>query len=173
MHHLAEYAARLSDHDLRDYYWLSRDRVTGLSAGVGLMPARLRKTLGLLLAGEPQANKELLTQLTDLDTDEQDVLLHELEQRLTRAPADAQVMKAWEAVMPCIDSAPGRLTRVLEGVSAKSISSVTPMKLAAVVQNHPALAKRGTVLLDNWETQGSSKTKKAASMALKQLRKGK
>ncbi len=162
---------KLSDYDLRDYYWLSRDRVAGLSAGVGLMPTHLRKTLGLLLAGEPQANKELLTQLTDLDGNEQDMLLHELDQRLTRAPADTQVMKAWEAVVPCIDSAAGRLMRGLEGVSAKSISPVTPMKLATVVQNHPTLAKQGTALLESWATQGSSKTKEAASMALKQLRK--
>ena len=163
---------KLSEHDLRDYYWLSRDRVAGLTSGVGLMSAHLRKSLGLLLTGEPQANKELLQQLHDLDADDQETLLSELEERFLRSPADNEVIKAWEVVTSCIDSGAERLVRLLENVNAKSITAVLPMKLAVVAQSHSVLLARAQSLLQTWSADGTTKTKRSAGVALRQLQKG-
>lgn len=163
---------KLSEHDLRDYYWLSRDRVAGLAAGVGLMSAHLRQSLGLLLTGEPQANKELLRQIRDLDADDQDALCGELEQRFARDPGDDQVIKAWEVVASCVDSGPERFICLLEGTNAKTVKPVLALKVVVVAQNHPALVGRVKSLLNGWVSSGTARMKKAVVIAFKQLEKG-
>lgn len=77
---------QLKDVDLRDYFWVARDRLESTFAGVAMIPPAVRVVLDGLMSGvAPKRNAAMNTAKT-LSPDERAILVQALDQRVTRQP---------------------------------------------------------------------------------------
>jgi hypothetical protein len=80
----------LRDVDLRDYFWVARDRLESTFSGIAMVPPLVRTVLeGLVSGSTPKRNAAMKTAPT-LAADERAILLTALDQRLRRQPEDQE-----------------------------------------------------------------------------------
>ena len=100
----------LSGVDLRSYFWITRDRVEGISSGVSAIPGHMRQILVSLMELEADGlfPAEIKLQIQALSTDDQNILLDELERNLQRTEENGGVIWIWDLLVPVIPSAAER-----------------------------------------------------------------
>lgn len=78
----------LTDVDLRDYFWVARDRLQSTFSGISMVPPAVRATLDDLFSdARPKRHGAVQTAQT-LSEDERSSLLDLIDQRVTRQPDD-------------------------------------------------------------------------------------
>ena len=78
----------LKEVDLRDYFWIARDRLESTFSGIAMVPPAVRAVLeGLISGSAPKRNAAMQT-APKLTADELAILLTTLDQRITRQPDD-------------------------------------------------------------------------------------
>lgn len=78
----------LHDVDLRDYFWVARDRLESTFSGIAMVPPIVRAVLeGLVSGSTPKRNAAMKTAVS-LSADERAVLLTTIDQRLMRQPEE-------------------------------------------------------------------------------------
>jgi hypothetical protein len=78
----------LKDVDLRDYFWVARDRLESTFSGIAMVPPVVRTVLeGLISGSAPKRNAAMKT-APNLTADELAILLNTLDQRIARQPED-------------------------------------------------------------------------------------
>jgi hypothetical protein len=78
----------LKDVDLRDYFWVARDRLESTFTGVAMIPPSVRAVLDGLTSGLAPKRNAAMTSATTLNTDERVILVQALDQRITRQPEE-------------------------------------------------------------------------------------
>ena len=129
----------LSEVDLRDYFWISRDRLQSTFSDISMVSPIVRRILEDLIAGSQGRLKTAVKEVVDLHEDERISLLTQLEKHIPRHPKQQQGYKALiELIERDIDGAPETLARVLDKCPANSIPPAIGINLSML-----AKSKRG------------------------------
>lgn len=79
-------APSLSEVDLRDYFWVARDRLESTFTGLSLIPPVVRSTLDSLVSGVPAKRNPAVIAAKSLGDEERSCLLTLIEQLVARQP---------------------------------------------------------------------------------------
>ena len=164
----------LTGHDLRDYFWVTRDRVTGILAGVSTLPLHLRRLLAALLETEDAVVlPETQMQIGKLPPDELNILFQELANLLQRDPGQTHLINTWFELTSAIPAAYNELIHTLEQLPASSLDGSITMKFVHMMQVRPDVQERTEKLLRQWwEREPNTRVGRAAGEALKDFQKG-
>jgi predicted KAP-like P-loop ATPase len=130
-------APALADADLRDYMWVTRDRLGSTMSGTTMLPPAVKNALKLLFSdlGDRQGRGEI----PKLQLGERDILAHQLVSRIQRAP---QEMKGFQALISLVETDPHRAD-----IFKALIDQIPPRDLPpALAVNIRTLAKQTTPL---------------------------
>ena len=126
----------LSNVDLRDYFWISRDRLQSTFSGISMVSPFVRRILEDLISGNQGKLKIAVKEVVDLQDDERTSLLTQLEKHIPRHPNRPPGYKALIALIEeKIDGAPETLVRVLDKCPAKSIPPAIGVTLQMLARN--------------------------------------
>ena len=126
----------LSEVDLRDYFWISRDRLQSTFSGISMVPPIVRRILEDLISGNQGKLKIAVKEVVDLQGDERISLLTQLEKHVPRHPNQSPGYNALIALIEeNIDGAPETLVRVLDKCPAKSIPPAIGVRLGTLAKN--------------------------------------
>ncbi|MBZ0285248.1 MAG: KAP family NTPase [Anaerolineae bacterium] len=142
----------LAKEDLRDYFWLTRDRISGLLAGVSLVSPIIRTLIADLVGREGIAIKAFTDQVRGLQGEEQSILFSELGNVLRRDPNAGHLLGNWMELSNGFPEAATRLVSSLDQIPVASIPTITPLKLALVHKNVPDTREAITKLFAKWKT---------------------
>jgi hypothetical protein len=146
----------LAGSDLRDYFWLTRDQITGILAGVSLIPPHIAKLLSSILDSEPGMLREAKRQASQLEPDEQEILLRELARDLRREPQQIGTrIGIWTDLADVVPMAPKWLVATLNDLPASSLSWEVPMLLVSLTQQCLAVQDSVKGLLDRWAKENT------------------
>ena len=77
---------RLKDVDLRDYFWIARDRLESTFSGLSMVPPIVRTILDGLLSANVPKRQNALKMAAEIREEERHALLTLIEQQITRQP---------------------------------------------------------------------------------------
>ena len=115
----------LSDVDLRDYFWISRDRLQSTFSGISMVSPIVRRIFEDLISGNSGKRNAAIKGITDLNEDERSSLLTQLEEHVHRHPDQKQGYDALRILIESnnIEGAIEALVRVLGRCPPRSIHS--------------------------------------------------
>ena len=126
----------LSNFDLRDYFWLVRDRLGSTLGNLSLVSLHVRRLFALLLgAGHRIAAKEAAV----LDQAELEKLQELLGQQMMRQPNEKKVYDAFHALMEAGCKTEAMYASLLKKVPITSIPPAIGPALAAIMKAKPNL----------------------------------
>jgi hypothetical protein len=158
--------------DLRDYFWLARDRTGSTLSGVTLIPPNVQLALRKLLSeivGESTLGVKLGAALP---THEQLALLELLKQEAERHPDRKTAASALHKLG--IQKTPGAAAKLIEvarSVSTESLLPFIPQNIAELAQHEPSLRAAATGVLNEIAVHAKTTAGKAAVKALESLQK--
>ena len=79
---------QLTSVDLRDYFWIARDRLASTFSGLSMVPPIVRKVLDDLLSGNTAKRNPALRSATNFREDERTALFNLIEQHISRQPGE-------------------------------------------------------------------------------------
>lgn len=162
----------LADQDLRDYFWITRDRIIGILAGVSTVPLHLRRLLSDLLETEGGVIlPETQSQIGELVADEQSILLQELANLLQRELGQSNLINTWVELANIIPVASHKLVSTLEQLPPPALDGSISMKLAHMGQMCPDVSEKTIALLRKWKRERHTRVGRSAEEALKDLMK--
>jgi hypothetical protein len=161
----------LAGEDLRNYFWITRDRVTGILSGVSTVPRHMRQIIVDLVEmnADSPFPEALQTQIRQLTPDEQNILLDELEEKTRRAEDKRDLIWIWISLSAIAPKAMPRLFDFLERVPARNLPRPLPMKIATIGQEKPEFKTKTIENLQKWSQDSRSAFGRAAEEALRQL----
>lgn len=128
----------LSKVDLRDYFWISRDRLQSTFSGISMVSPIVRRILEGLISDNPGKRNIAVDATVDLNEDERSSLLTQLEEQATRHPDQRSSYEPLRLLSEKgISGALETLIRVLEKVPAKSIPPVVGVSLNMFIRTQP------------------------------------
>lgn len=115
-------APLLSEVDLRDYFWISRDRLQSTFSGISMVPPIVRRILEGLISDNSGKRNAAIRNIVDLNEDEKSSLLTQLEEHVYRHSDQKQGFDALRILIEKgIDGVPETLARVLDRCPVESI----------------------------------------------------
>lgn len=130
----------LSDVDLRDYFWLSRDRLESTLSDVSMVSPLVRRVLEALVSGNSGKRNTAVKEATQLHEDEKSSLLSHLEEHVHRHPDQKAGYDSLLALIEeNIDGAAKTLASVLETCPAQSIPPALAFPFLHIVKQKPEL----------------------------------
>jgi len=161
---------QLATTDLRDYFWITRDRITDILSGVSGISLHIRRLLSdVLQTDDGILLSETKSQIAQLTTDDQSVFLEELTASLRRNPVQSALISAWVSLVPTMPLTGQKLLATLEQIPVQSVDPNTPFAIALMAKTHSELRDRTVKLLQEWQKQERTMPGRAASEALKSL----
>ena len=162
----------LSGADLRDYFWLARDRTGSTLTGVTMAPPNVQLMLRKLLsdnAGESAQGLKLAPALPPLELSMLlDLLKQEAERHPHRlAPAGALHKLAIKSVA----GAGAKLIEMARSIPATALLPSVQQNVAEIGQNEPQLRSSAIAVLKEIAAQENTKAGKAAGKALESIQK--
>jgi hypothetical protein len=130
----------LSSIDLRDYFWVARDRLESSFVGLAMVPPIVRRLLEDLLSGAaPKRNSAMATAKT-ISEDERASLLDLIEQRITRQLDDKSGFDALRSLIEAgVDGAADRFAGILLHNPLDKVSPAVGMDLVNLRNAKPEL----------------------------------
>jgi predicted KAP-like P-loop ATPase len=105
---------QLKDVDLRDYFWVARDRLESTFTGVAMIPPAVRKVLDGLMSGMAPKRNAAMATAKALSADERAILVQTLDQRIIRPPDESGGYEALRYLIEAgIAEAVGTLVEIL------------------------------------------------------------
>ena len=162
----------LAKQDLRNYFWITRDRITGILSGVAAIPLHLRKLLeDLLDTGDSNILTETKSQIGALSHDEKPILFDELIAYVRRDPGNQNAIGVLIRVAHILPEFIPKLIGVLSEIASVSLNRTTPIWLVQLAQAVPSHQATVTELLDKW-AKDNTPLGLAATDALEDLKGG-
>ena len=126
----------LSEMDLRDYFWISRDRLQSTFSGISMVSPIVRRTFEDLISGNSGKRNAAIKGIDDLNEDERSSLLTQLEEHVYRHPDQKHGYDALRILIESnnIEGAIEALVRVLDRCSPKSIHASVAFTLKALAE---------------------------------------
>lgn len=159
----------LSDVDLRDYFWLARDRTSSTLAGVNMVSPLVRRLYTSITEGNDGEQEVAAKEAQSLEDSDREALLGLLQQHLSRHPSE---LTGYNALLKLADAKVSGAARLLldtvKNGSADSIPAGIAMKLKFLGQGDGTLKEEITRLLtDHVEASPQTAFGRAAKTALK------
>ncbi|HEY3382624.1 MAG TPA: P-loop NTPase fold protein [Vicinamibacterales bacterium] len=125
--------------DLRDYFWVSRDRLESTFSGITMVPPIVRAVIGDFATGlAPKRNQAVATAKT-LGADERAVMYQLLEREIAVRPADLKSYEPLRALTEAdVDGAAATLARVLTNTPAPEMPGTLGLWTVTLLKNKPA-----------------------------------
>jgi len=162
----------LAKQDLRNYFWITRDRITGILSGVAAIPLHLRKLLeDLLDTGDSNILNETRSQIMTLSHDEKLILIDELIAYVRRDPGSQNAVGVLTRVAQILPEFIPKLITVFSEIAPVSLNRITPVWLVRLAQTAPSHQAAITRLLDKWANDDTA-LGIAAKEALEDLKGG-
>jgi len=162
----------LSGIDLRDYFWLARDRTGSTLSGVMMIPPNVREALRKLLSDNAGENAIGMKLALGLGPQELPVLLDLLKQEAEQHPDRVRAVSALHSLgIKKVTGASAKLLEVARTVPAGSLQASVPQKIAELAQHEPQLRAASLEVLTQVAAYEQTKAGKSASRALDTLRK--
>lgn len=159
----------LQDIDLRDYFWIARDRLTSSISGVSMVSPFVR-TLFTGLISDVSGDRNIAAgEAKGLESDEMASLLRLLGEQLQRRPSepgglDGLVALADEGVEAALDT----LLDALDSIPAENVPADVAFTLSRLSNTSERIRPRGVTILKRWETT-STAVGRAAKDAIKDV----
>ena len=126
----------LSKVDLRDYFWISRDRLQSTFSGISMVSPIVRRILEGLISDNSGKRNTAVKEAVAMNADERSALLILLEDHVNRYPNQKQGYDALQALIEKdIEGAAETLVRVLSKCPVKSIPPVVAFILITLVDS--------------------------------------
>jgi predicted KAP-like P-loop ATPase len=163
----------LSGADLRDYFWLARDRTGSTLAGVTMVPPNVQVALQKLLndtnAGEVALGLKLGP---GLPAPELALLLDLLKQNAECHPDRLSAVSALHKLaIQKVTGAGAKLIETARSIPPDSLKASVPQNIAEIGQTEPQLRDSAMAALKEIAAQNTTKAGKAASKALESMHK--
>jgi predicted KAP-like P-loop ATPase len=163
----------LSGADLRDYFWLARDRTGSTLAGVTMVPPNVQVALQKLLndnnAGEVALGLKLAP---GLPAPELALLLDLLKQNAERHPDRLSAVSAlYKLSIQKVSGAGAKLIETARSTPPDSLKASVPQNIAEIGQTEPQLRDSAMAALKEIALQNTTKAGKAAGKALESMQK--
>jgi hypothetical protein len=131
----------LSRVDLRDYFWIARDRLESTFSGISMVPPIVRAVLDELLSGNNPKRNAALKSAGTLREDERVALLGLIDQRISRQPEEKIGYDALRLLTENgISGAVELLGRILETRPAEKMPPGVGMDLGTLIKTKQHLA---------------------------------
>lgn len=141
----------LAEVDLRDYFWIARDRLQGTVTGLTMVPPFVRALFEQLVSGNAGDRQIAVKSAADLDEQDRAELLRLLAQQLERKPADASSADALLALDDAdIAGAAQTLVEVASAIPAPQVEPNLAFELQRIAQARLELADAIALLFDRW-----------------------
>ena len=135
-----EMTPSLTDVDLRDYFWISRDRLQSTLSGISMVSPIVRRILDKLVSDNSGRRNMAIKEAVNLDENERSSLLMQLEQYLHRHPGQKQGYDALQALIERnIGGAPETLANALNKCPANAIPPAIAFPLKTLMKDKPEL----------------------------------
>ena len=162
----------LSGMDLRDYFWLARDRTGSTLSGVMMIPPNVREALRKLLSDNAGENAIGMKLAPGLGPQELPVLLDLLKQEAEQHPDRVRPVSVLHTLgIKKVTGASAKLLEVARTVPAGSLQASVPQKIAELAQHEPQLRAASLEVLTQVAAYEQTKAGKSARRALDTLRK--
>lgn len=153
---------QLSDTDLRDYFWIARDRLQSTLSDVSLVPPLIRQIVNDLISDHPGQQRAATETASKLHPEELEMLYRLLTQQLGRQPADMVGYVAFrlliEADLP--GSAPA-YAKALSNLAPASFNPAAAIQLQTLLKAMPELASTFEPVISSLKQQPETKAGKA------------
>lgn len=164
----------LSGADLRDYFWLARDRTGSTLAGVTMVPPNVQLALRKLLSDNEGEKSQGLKLAPGLSALELPMLLDLLKQEAEHHPDRlAPVGALYKLAIQKVNGAAAKLIDTARSIPTVSLLASVPQNISELAQNEPQLRDSATLALKELAAQSTTKAGKAASKALESMQKKK
>ena len=117
----------LSEVDLRDYFWISRDRLQSTFSDISMVSPIVRQILEDLISEDPGKRNNAAEMVTNLQEDERNSLLTQLEQHVYRHPDQEQ---GYDTLVALIEKDINGSMETLASVLAKCPPDSIPPEIA-------------------------------------------
>jgi len=114
----------LAKEDLRDYFWIARDRMQSTLSGVSLIPPLIRQILEDLLSGNAGKRNQALKSIGQLQADETTILIHSLIKHIKRYPNDKNGFDGLRLMAE--DNVAGSIDALVEALSTCPSDQIPP-----------------------------------------------
>lgn len=130
----------LSEVDLRDYFWISRDRIQSTLSGISMVSPIVRRIFEDLISGNKGKRNRAVKGTIALDENERISLLTLLEKHVPRHPKEKKGYDALHALIEKdVDGAPETLVRVLDKCPTESMPPAIGVTLRMLANSKPGL----------------------------------
>jgi hypothetical protein len=137
--------------DLRDYFWVARDRLQGTVAGLSMLSPFVRATFEQLVSDNAGERQLGVGKAGGLRGDDLATLLGLLGMQVRQQPQETGAVEGLLALMEAgIDGSGDTLLEALSDVPAKQVEPSTAFTLQTAVQRQPELIGGAGRLLENW-----------------------
>ncbi len=164
---------KLSGIDLRDYFWVARDRLQSTLSDVSMVPPIVRRAFDGLMSGNPGRRKASISSIRAMPEDDIEMLFGLIEQRISqqlKAKANFDALRA--LVESDIGSSARFLTRILTKYPDKEIPGAVGVDLITLSRSKPEIAETLQPAIDKLK-ESNSRIGKAVAGALKPPKKKK
>ena len=142
MQNWIEMEPSLSNVDLRDYYWISRDKLQSEFSGISMAPPIVRRILEGLISSNSGKHNAAVEGAVDLLQDDRSSLLVLLEEHAHRHPDQKPGYDALQALIEKdIEEAVDILIRVLDRCPVRSIPATVGLTLIQLAERNSELEK--------------------------------
>ena len=117
----------LSEVDLRDYFWISRDRLQSTFSGISMVSPTVRQILEDLISEDPGKHNNAVEAVVPLQEDERESLLTQLEKHVYRHPDQEQ---GYDALVALIEKDINGSMETLASVLAECPPDSIPPEIA-------------------------------------------
>ena len=160
----------LSDIDLRDYFWIARDRTPLLFSGVRMVAPIIRRLCTDLLGDNVGDQQVAAKQVVDLSGEDLDALLKELSSHVRRNPGDQSGPRALLLLADYdIPNSVSTLTSSLGMVRIEDIPPNVMRDLGTLVKTKPDTREMVVPFLRRAAADVDTPTGRAAKQALEEL----
>lgn len=158
----------LKDVDLRDYFWVARDRMVSTSAA-GMMPPFIKRLLQQLI-GENDGERVAAVKVAvaEKDAGYQEMLMALLEDQLRRQPDQDVTSKSLvEMIEGGLEGAGASLFKGLHAAAPDKIPAPVAPRIIRLARTKPELKEQCFALLEHWAKFPATVIGKAATLQLK------
>ena len=130
----------LADSDLRDYFWISRDRLASTFSGVTMVPPVVRTVIGDFASGmTPKRNQAVETAKT-LDDDERAAMYQLLEQEVAARPSKPMSYEPLRLLAEAdVEGAAATLARILTNHAASDLPAAVGLWIVHLRDRKPTV----------------------------------
>jgi hypothetical protein len=132
---------RLASIDLRDYFWVARDKLASTFTGISMVPPLVRTVLDGLLSGNAIKRNAALTTAASLRDDERQSLLNLIQQQISRQPGEKL---GYDSLRQLADTSVSGAAETLRDVllhrAPDKMPAAVGMDLVTLVKAKPLLA---------------------------------